>query len=84
MRAVTRARVGGALAAALALAAAALLLYAYRDLLGRSFAADDFQWLLNVRGLGARAAARAAFDAGAQTHFYRPLVWLLLWLQVRA
>lgn len=81
---MTRARVGGALAAALALAAAVLLLYAYRDLLARSFAADDFQWLLNVRGLGARAVVRTAFDAGAQTHFYRPLVWLLFWLQVRA
>ena len=67
-----------------ALAVCACALYAYRELFARPFAADDYQWLLNVRGLSAAQLARAAFDPAAQTHFYRPLVWLLFWLQVRA
>jgi hypothetical protein len=69
------------LPAAAALAGLALLLYAYRGLAERPFAADDYQWLLNVRGLGLGQVVRAAFDAGAQSHFYRPLVWLLFWAQ---
>lgn len=67
-----------------ALAVGAAVLYAYRELLGRPFAADDYQWLLNVRGLRLGQLARNAFDPAAQTHFYRPLVWVLFWLQVRA
>jgi hypothetical protein len=69
------------LPAAAALAGLALLLYAYRGLAERPFAADDYQWLLNVRGLGFGQVVRAAFDAGAQSHFYRPLIWLLFWRQ---
>ena len=67
-----------------ALAVCACALYAYRELFARPFAADDYQWLLNVRDLSAAQLARAAFDPAAQTHFYRPLVWLIFWLQVRA
>src|SRR3954451_22506413 len=67
-----------------ALAIAALTLYAYRDLPARPFAADDYQWLLNVHGLSFGEIARKAFDPGAQTHFYRPLIWLLFWAQTRA
>jgi hypothetical protein len=69
--------------AALALAVAALTLYAYRELPARPFAADDFQWLLNVHGLSFGEVARKAFDPGAQSHFFRPLVWLLFWAQTR-
>lgn len=71
------------LAGLAALAIAAIALNAYRDLLGRPFAADDYQWLLAVRGLGAGQVVQRAFDAGAQSHFYRPLVWLLVWAQWR-
>ena len=60
---------------------AALTLYAYRDVWGRPFAADDYQWLLNVRGLSWRQVVARAFDVNAQSHFYRPLVWLLFWTQ---
>jgi hypothetical protein len=67
-----------------ALAIAALTLYAYRDLAARPFAADDYQWLLNVRGLSFAEVARKAFDPGAQSHFFRPLIWLLFWAQTRA
>jgi hypothetical protein len=67
-----------------ALAIVGLTLYAYRDLPARSFAADDYQWLLSVRGLSAGEVARNAFDPAAQTHFYRPLIWLLFWAQTRA
>ncbi|MEN9937967.1 MAG: hypothetical protein RLZZ387_4546 [Chloroflexota bacterium] len=73
-----------ALPAALALLAAGLVLHAYRELPGRPFAADDYQWLLNVRGLTWGEVTSRAFDAGAQTHFFRPIVWLLFWLQGRA
>ena len=66
-----------------ALAIAALTLYAYRGLAARPFAADDYQWLLNVRGLSFGEVARKAFDPGAQSHFYRPLIWLLFWAQTR-
>ncbi|MBK9715326.1 MAG: hypothetical protein IPO81_29160 [Kouleothrix sp.] len=69
------------LAGLVALAIAAIALNAYRDLLGRPFAADDYQWLLAVRGLSAGQVVQRAFDAGAQSHFYRPLVWLLVWAQ---
>ncbi len=69
---------------ALAAAVVALTLYAYRELPARPFAADDYQWLLNVHGLSFGDVARKAFDPGAQTHFYRPLVWLLFWAQTRA
>jgi len=68
----------------LALAIGALTLYTYRELPARLFTGDDYQWLLNVRGLSFGQLLRRAFDAGAQTHFYRPLVWLLFWVQVRA
>src|SRR5690242_8803448 len=71
------------IAALAALGIAALVLYAYRELPGRPFAADDYQWLLNVRGLSFGQVVRTAFDAGAQVHFYRPLVWLLFWCQSR-
>jgi hypothetical protein len=67
-----------------ALGIASLMLYAYRNLPARPFAADDYQWLLNVRGLSFAEITRKAFDPGAQTHFYRPLIWLLFWAQARA
>jgi hypothetical protein len=67
-----------------ALAIVALTLYAYRDLTARPFAADDYQWLLSVRGLSIGQVARNAFDPAAQSHFYRPLIWLLFWAQTRA
>jgi hypothetical protein len=67
-----------------ALAIVALTLYAYRGLSARAFAADDYQWLLSVRGLSFGALLGRAFDPAAQTHFYRPLIWLLFWLQTRA
>jgi hypothetical protein len=70
--------------AALAAAIVALTLYSYRELFARPFAADDYQWLLNVRGLSLGTVARNAFDPGAQSHFYRPLIWLLFWAQTRA
>ncbi len=56
---------------------------AYQALPGRAFAADDFQWLLNVRDRSLPMMIARAFDAGAESHFYRPLVWLLLWLEWR-
>ena len=68
----------------LALGIATLTLYTYRNLPARAFAADDYQWLLNVRGLSFAEIMRKAFDPGAQTHFYRPLIWLLFWAQTRA
>src|SRR5438046_9820798 len=67
----------------LALAIVALTLYSYRELPARLFAGDDYQWLLNVRGLSFGQLLRHAFDARGQTHFYRPLVWLLFWAQAR-
>src|SRR5215213_2931803 len=67
-----------------ALVIGAVTLYAYRSLPARLFAADDYQWLLSVQGLGFGALVRRAFDPAAQTHFYRPLIWLLFWLQTRA
>jgi hypothetical protein len=70
-----------ALPVALGIGSAALALYAYRGLPERPFAADDYQWLLNVRGLSLGQVARTAFDPGMQTHFYRPLVWLVFWAQ---
>ncbi|HEU5011163.1 MAG TPA: hypothetical protein VFT66_01375 [Roseiflexaceae bacterium] len=60
---------------------AALMLYAYRDVWSRPFVADDYQWLLGVRGLSFRQVVARAFDVSAQSHFYRPLVWLLFWAQ---
>jgi hypothetical protein len=69
--------------AALAATIVALTLYAYRELPARPFAADDYQWLLHVRGLSLGEVARKAFDPSAQSHFYRPLVWLLFWAQTR-
>jgi hypothetical protein len=69
---------------AAALAVIALTLYAYRELPARPFAADDYQWLLNVHGLSFGQLVRRAFDPGAQSHFFRPLVWLLFWAQTRA
>jgi hypothetical protein len=67
-----------------ALAIVALTLYAYRGLPARPFAADDYQWLLNVQGLSFGTLLRHAFDPAAQSHFFRPLIWLLFWTQTRA
>lgn len=75
--------VGVAWGALVVVVIGAMLFFAYRELLTRPFAADDYQWLLNVRGLDVQQVIRRAFDVGAQTHFFRPLVWLLFWLQVR-
>jgi hypothetical protein len=72
-----------ALPLSLALLAAALALYAYRELPGRPFAADDYQWLLNVRDRSFGRVLERALDPGSQTHFYRPLVWLLFWGQAQ-
>lgn len=59
-----------------------LALVAYRALPTRPFAADDFQWLLNVRGAGSAAEAwAAAADPATQASFARPLVWLWIWQQ---
>ena len=52
---------------------------AYESLPGRAFAADDFQWLLNVRDRSLPTVVARAFDVSAESHFYRPLVWVLLW-----
>ncbi|MCS6940414.1 MAG: hypothetical protein NZM94_14135 [Roseiflexus sp.] len=52
---------------------------AYGALPDRAFAADDFQWLLNVRDRSLSAIVVRAFDVRAESHFFRPLVWLLLW-----
>ncbi len=60
-----------------------LAILGYRDLPGRPFAADDFQWLLNVRMLSFREVVGRAFDADAESHFYRPLIWLAFWMQWR-
>lgn len=74
---------------ALPIAAAAIVTLltvavAYRALPGRAFAADDFQWLLNVRDHRSLASvASRAFDIQAESHFFRPLVWLLLWSEWR-
>ncbi|MCS6841446.1 MAG: hypothetical protein RMJ54_17670 [Roseiflexaceae bacterium] len=56
---------------------------AYQALPGRAFAADDFQWLLNVQDRPLSAVAVRAFDVRAESHFFRPLVWLLLWSEWR-
>ncbi len=64
---------------ATAIAALLTVFIAYEALPGRAFAADDFQWLLNVRDQSLHTMMARAFDAGAESHFYRPLVWLLLW-----
>jgi hypothetical protein len=66
---------------ATAIVALLTVLVAYEALPGRAFAADDFQWLLNVRDRSWQMMIARAFDAGAESHFYRPLVWLLLWLE---
>lgn len=60
-----------------------LAILGYRALPGRPFAADDFQWLLSVRPLSFWEVVRRAFDAGAESHFYRPLIWLAFWIQWR-
>ena len=59
----------------------AAILYSYRNLLQRPFAADDYEWLLNVRGLDLGGVVLRAFDPGVQHHFYRPLIWLLIWAE---
>lgn len=61
----------------------ALACVAYRGLPTRPFAADDFQWLIGARRLDFAAMLGQAFDS-SQNHFYRPMVWLLFWLQARA
>ena len=66
------------LAAALALIA--LTFVAYHALPTRSFAADDFQWLLGAHRLSFGAMLRSAFDP-SQSHFYRPVIWISFWLQ---
>jgi hypothetical protein len=78
-----RSRASALILAALAAVVVALTLYAYRELAARPFAADDYQWLLNVRDLSFGQLVRQAFDPSAQSHFYRPLVWLLFWAQTR-
>ncbi|MDZ4717983.1 MAG: hypothetical protein SH847_05890 [Roseiflexaceae bacterium] len=60
-----------------------LTLYTYRDLSGRAFAADDYQWLLSVRDLAPAELLQHAFDPLAQQHFYRPLIWVIFWVQVQ-
>lgn len=67
-----------------ALGIAFLAAAAYFALPDRPFAADDFEWLLNVRDLSLAAVASRAFDFGVESHFYRPLVWLLFWTEWRA
>lgn len=52
---------------------------AYHAVPDRAFAADDFQWVLNVRDRSLSEIAARSFDVSASSHFYRPLVWLLLW-----
>lgn len=56
----------------------------YYPLPARPFAADDFEWLLNVRDLSFASLMARAFDSGVESHFYRPMVWLALWTQVQA
>ncbi|MBO9367041.1 MAG: hypothetical protein J7466_20075, partial [Roseiflexus sp.] len=56
---------------------------AYHAVPDRAFAADDFQWVLNVRDRSLPEIAARAFDVSASSHFYRPLVWLLLWSEWR-
>lgn len=58
---------------------ATVVTVAYQALPDRAFAADDFQWLLNIRALSLPAVVVRAFDVSAESHFYRPLVWLFLW-----
>jgi hypothetical protein len=58
-------------------------LYSYRELPGRAFAADDYQWLLSVRDLTPADLFQHAFDPLAQQHFYRPLIWALFWVQIQ-
>lgn len=65
----------------LSLVPAVLLLLVYQALFTRPFIADDYQWLVLVRDLTLGKLLWLAFDPTAQTHFYRPLIWLLLWLQ---
>jgi hypothetical protein len=57
-----------------------VLLLSYRELPSRPFAADDYQWLLNVRDRSFAELLSTAFDP-SQGHFYRPLVWLLIWIE---
>lgn len=63
-----------------ALAIIALMVLAYHSLPPRPFAADDFQWLLGARQLSFGDMLRSAFDFN-QSHFFRPMVWLLFWTQ---
>ena len=63
-----------------ALAIIVLTLLAYRALPPRPFAADDFQWLLGARTLSFDEMVRSAFDFN-QSHFFRPLVWVVFWTQ---
>lgn len=72
-----------ALPSAVAIGIVALMFYAYRGLTARPFAADDYQWLLNVHDLTFGQVLARAFDPAAQDHFYRPLVWLLFWAQTQ-
>ncbi len=73
------------LGAALLLGVAALSTWAaYAALPSRSFVADDFEWLLRVAGRSGGEVVRLAFDTSKQSHFYRPLVWLLIWAQTSA
>jgi len=62
------------------LAIIALMVLAYHSLPPRPFAADDFQWLLGARSLSFDDMLRSAFDFN-QSHFFRPMVWLLFWIQ---
>src|SRR4030095_9852011 len=39
---------------------------------------------VNCEGWSSGEVRHKAFDPGAQSHFYRPLIWLLFWAQTRA
>lgn len=60
-----------------------LMMYAYRALFARPFVADDYQWLLNVYHLDLHNLIRESFQVSEQDHFYRPIMWLVLWGQVQ-
>ncbi|MEM8532993.1 MAG: hypothetical protein AAGF95_19250 [Chloroflexota bacterium] len=61
----------------------ALVIYAYRGLFARPFAADDYQWLLNIYQLNVPDLIRASFQIDEQDHFYRPIMWFVWWWQIQ-
>ncbi len=70
------------LAAGVALVFATTLL-AYRLLPARPFAADDFQWLLQTHAVSLETLRERATTPAMSAGFFRPVVWLALWGQVR-